>query len=838
MAVGQIRNGRLKEREDSMRFKHQKADNRYVKAQNSVDFKKFVKRSFTTLVAVVVFVTAYALILPAKTETVPDCGFEEHTHQAECYLANRTLSCEDITEEHIHTDECYTEEEALRCETEVHVHNEDCYQEAETVADETEAVEESTAVEETTQPEVMQIDVSQYVDFEEYVKKHNGYIRSSLYDSEGNYINHIYEASGAGYTYTLNIYSKEVETNTYIYYLPEGMTVEVASRIGDISNGDSSIGTYRISDDCSYILFNFYKQSTTVQDIRGKITLSVSFKELAEPAIEKKGYYISEDGVIDGFFHFEVNAVIPASGEGIPKREWKIVDHSEVTGSPMWTYDFDNEREDDDLIVTISYDDVENQEIFNLKEVYNSKNQHIAYFVDRVTKNLYLVNRCNCVNDKESCLNFKEDTGCAGLNSFNLSDAEKRNYKEWCACWSFDKDVKLTMKYKNAINGADGSQILSNQNALKSSENQYKNSVYLTGRYKQDGEIITKTQKSSSEIYYSNMLDKKETQDESVTSGYESVFTVVINPDKADFSKIDADNDDQYDKKVIVLDTMNNLKYIPGSIKIVAEDTDGNVIELEHEKDYNFECENLDSGNRFEIELLTLGRYKYTITYRTSIFNENQNSNVQIVNNVSLGLYGNIYGYSEPTYRFVKNVDYYDEWDYLRYMINILKVDFYDNEIYLPNAEFGLYSEDGYQIATAVTDDKGSCLFQTDVEKGVIFRTNSMYYIQEITAPSGYELDTKKYWFYFGKKQNTEMEAEMNKEYPGINISYVPLSPNKEYVLNMEITNEKLFVLPETGGNSVNGFIIAGVIVMAISLSCIIIKTKTKKQSLRHSHSG
>ncbi len=821
-----------------MRFKHQKNNKRAVKTQSNVDFKKLVKRSFTSFVAVVVFVTAYALILPAKTETVPDCGFEEHTHLEECYSVNHILSCEDISEEHTHIEECYTEENILTCDTEIHVHNEDCYQEAETVADETEAVEESTAVEETTQSEVMQIDLSQYVDFEDYVKKHNGYIRSSLYDSEGTKINHIYEASGAGYTYTLNIYSEEVETNTYIYYLPEGMTVEVASRTGDISNGDSSIGTYRISDDCSYILFNFHKQSTLVQDIRGKITLSVSFRELAEPAIEKKGYYISEDGVMDGFFHFEINAVIPASGEGVPKREWKIVDYSEVTGSPMWIYDFDNEREADDLIVTISYDDVENQEIFNLRETYHNKDQHIAYYVDRTTKNLYLVNRCNCADDQESCLTAQGDLNCTGFNSFNLSDAEKRNYKDWCTCWSFDKDVKLTMKYKNAINGADGSQILANQNSLKSGEKRYKNSVYLTGRYKQDGEIKTNTLSSSAEVYYGNMLDKSETQDESVTSGYESVFTVVINPKKADFSKIDADNDKQYDKKVIVLDTMNNLKYIPGSINIVAEDIDGNVTELKYEQDYNFECESLDSGNRFEIELLKLGRYKYTITYRTSIFNGNQNTNVQISNNVSLGLYGNIYGYSEPTYRFVKNVDYYDEWDYLRYMINILKVDFYDNEIYLPNAEFGLYTADDYQIATAVTDENGGCLFQTDVEKGIIFRTDSMYYIQEITPPSGYELDTKKYWFYFGKKQNTEMEEEMNEKYPGISISHVPLSPNKEYILNMQITNEKLFVLPKTGGNSVNGFIIAGVIVMAISLSCIIIKTKTKKQSLRHSHSG
>ena len=52
---------------------------------------------------------------------------------------------------------------------------------------------------------------------------------------------------------------------------------------------------------------------------------------LTEPEVEKTGYYISEDGFMDGFFHFEVLAIIPKSGRGVPKREWKIVDNSEIT---------------------------------------------------------------------------------------------------------------------------------------------------------------------------------------------------------------------------------------------------------------------------------------------------------------------------------------------------------------------------------------------------------------------------------------------------------------------------------------------------------------------------
>lgn len=812
-----------------MRFKHTKHNSRYVNAQNSVDIKKLVKRSFATFVAVVVFVTAYALILPAKTETVPECGLNEHSHTAQCYSVHHSLICENMAEEHIHTDECYTDEEALTCENEVHVHNEECYHKAEAVVDNETVVddEEKSEVEAVAQQEE---DLSNYVDFENYVNEVGGYITSSLFDSNNTYIEHIYEASGEGYTYMLHIYSPKVLPDTYIYYLPEGIAVDIASREGDISKGSSSIGKYRISDDCKYILFNFFTQTSTVQSIRGEITLSVDFKVLTEPAVEKTGYYISEDGFMDGFFHFEVLATIPKSGRGVPKREWKIVDNSEITGSSMWTYDFGNEQYDDELIVSISYENIDNQEIFNIKDVYDNPDVQMAYYVDSNTKAFYLVNRCTCSDEEECCLDYYENV-CHSLDV----------YDGWCSCWSFDKDVRLTLRYKNAVNGVNGSQILSDQNTLKTrTKNQYKNSVYLTGSYNDGANLISETENSYSVVNYSNMIDKTETKEASAEGGYESVFTLTINPDKADFSRIDADSDEQYDNKVIVLDTMNNLKYISGSMRIVAEDMEGNELELEYGTDFDVTCEPTDTGNRLEIKLLKLGRYKYTITYSTTVFNENQDSIVKIANNVSLCLYGHIYEYSEPTYQYARTFVYDDNWDYLRYMINILKVDYYNREIYLPGAEFGLYSADGYQIATAVTDENGECLFETNAEKDIIFTTDAMYYISEITAPNGYELDTTKHWFYFSKNQNSVIEAELDSEYPNVGVNYVPLSEDNEYILNLELTNEKLFVLPETGGSSDKGFIVAGAVILLISLSCIFFKgkIKNKNQSLKHSKKG
>ena len=58
---------------------------------------------FTMAAAVVVFVTVYALILPAITLEKHYCGYEEHQHSTDCYI-DGVLVCGQV--EHVHTDAC------------------------------------------------------------------------------------------------------------------------------------------------------------------------------------------------------------------------------------------------------------------------------------------------------------------------------------------------------------------------------------------------------------------------------------------------------------------------------------------------------------------------------------------------------------------------------------------------------------------------------------------------------------------------------------------------------------------------------------------------------------
>ena len=116
-------------------------------------YKKFHKtwnRAVSFIASVVVFVTTYALILPALTleSGAAMCGMETHQHSDdcyeeflvceqeesdghrhddECYDVYTELVCE--IEEHKHKDSCFDEEGNLVCEEEEHVHSDDCFQE-------------------------------------------------------------------------------------------------------------------------------------------------------------------------------------------------------------------------------------------------------------------------------------------------------------------------------------------------------------------------------------------------------------------------------------------------------------------------------------------------------------------------------------------------------------------------------------------------------------------------------------------------------------------------------------------------------------------------------------
>lgn len=95
-------------------------------------------RVLCVLAGAVVFVTTYAMILPAITlESTPDvyCGMAEHIHGDECFETagipeHKALSCDISSLIHIHTDDCFGDDGMPECgmyDYIVHTHNSFCF---------------------------------------------------------------------------------------------------------------------------------------------------------------------------------------------------------------------------------------------------------------------------------------------------------------------------------------------------------------------------------------------------------------------------------------------------------------------------------------------------------------------------------------------------------------------------------------------------------------------------------------------------------------------------------------------------------------------------------------
>ena len=78
-------------------------------------FRRFWTRVVSSVAALVVFVTTYALVLPAITmEKTAACGIEEHQHDDSCY--EEILICgQEESEGHVHDESCYEIVSELVC---------------------------------------------------------------------------------------------------------------------------------------------------------------------------------------------------------------------------------------------------------------------------------------------------------------------------------------------------------------------------------------------------------------------------------------------------------------------------------------------------------------------------------------------------------------------------------------------------------------------------------------------------------------------------------------------------------------------------------------------------
>ena len=768
--------------------------------------KRITTGVFAVSAAVTLLITAYFMKLPAVTISYTDSETETHVHTAECY--EKELICAETAEDHIHTDECYSDEYVLVCETDA---------------------DEGDSNEAPSPTEIAEVSAGSVldgcVDLEAFLDSIGGYIESDLYDKYDNLIDNIYEASGEGYSYQFTMYADYIYPGRYYYALHDNMVPDDESLVGSIYDRGVAIGAFSILPGEPYLFFDFGSEVNSLQNISGELSFGCSFAARMKPAVSKYGYLISPDNVIDGFFHFTIQAKIPCAGTGVPKREWTLTDRSTTTviteqmaDTKEWIHDFGSEINAPNTEITISYGDVEDCVLHDIRDVYDDDSVSIAYYPDSVSKSLYLVNRCIC--GRNHCVNsVNGECECELLSA----------YDGWCTCWNLDYDAELTIRYKNAVSGYDGKAILQDQKELSQAESaNYNNTVVLKGKYSKDGEPQYESKMAACNVDYSAIVDKSEAVKATRNNGLKSTYRIVINPHMADLSKLDADGDGIYDEEVYIYDVMTNQKYINGSMTMTAADADGNSFDLDPENGFGVDAVQTDTGTRLTIAIKELGPWVYTIEYRAQTYKPDDNSDsVKISNDVAISFFGNEGGQNgeqdNPEYDFSRSFRYNDKWIFQRYNVQMTKYDVHQPQLKLEGAVYGLYSQDGTELARAVTDSSGSAEFQTDITNGLIFENDRLYYLQEIQAPEGYDVNTLRYWFYFRESRSEAIEAAVTAESPGADILLITPDSAQNYNGSIDVADERAYTLPETGGSGRSPLIFTGAVLIAAAclLACI-----------------
>ena len=334
-----------------------------------------------------------------------------------------------------------------------------------------------------------------------------------------------------------------------------------------------------------------------------------------------------------------------------------------------------------------------------------------------------LYNTCNCTEANCGCW---ENGSCGYLQSGT----------SLCACWHHnDEDVKVEYTYKT--NSTAQMEEYGGTSYLN-----YNTIVLLAGEWERNTKIYNETSHYSSNARhgFNDMIDKVTVSEPGSDNDYIAEYKMTINTHHVNLGN-DACN--------IADEMSDSLVYIPGTIKVVSTDLNGNEAELNYNEDFKLTVD--EDSHSFTLTILKPGNKQYTISYEAQIVTSNETVNVDYKNKATLNANGK--SYSDET---EKKTLFKVSFNAIKYDVDVYKVagDANGNStnVALEGAEFGVYAADGELVTTGITDKNGLASFATNVPNGVIYKTHEAYYLKEIKAPEGFALDQSKHWFYFCNK--------------------------------------------------------------------------------------
>ena len=255
----------------------------------------------------------------------------------------------------------------------------------------------------------------------------------------------------------------------------------------------------------------------------------------------------------------------------------------------------------------------------------------------------------------------------------------------------------------------------------------------------------------------------------------------------------------------------DTLAYIGGSLIITTEAANGNRAELQQGVDYTVTYDG--TGNKkdpfgkpvhvLDIVLLHPQPLMYILDYDTTlIMPDKVTEGIKYRNSASISLWGQDIT-EDSTEKVYADINISTK----SYKINLFKTSALTGAP-LPGATFGLFNEHGGLISTAVTNANGSIIFQTNVVEGIILQAHLLYYIQELDAPDGYQLDDTRHWFCFCDKQ-TEYCETCHVIMVGTDALRIPPEQTGQVHITNQIMN---YDLPSTGGLGIYPLMLVSVV--------------------------
>ena len=503
-----------------------------------------------------------------------------------------------------------------------------------------------------------------------------------------------------------------------------------------------------------------------------------------EAQIKKDGAFISN--AAGGGFLWTVQASVPGRPEGQrAEYSWAISDEMRLldqNGSVI-------QRLPNDIhlaTVTAFYNgvtvripriqDATDQDMFAWDNAWTSE-------VIPATRTINLLCRCQCT--PESC-----HWGSCGEYWYKDDRGVTVGTRDFCQCWTESQNMTFTLTYQT-----NDLSMVEAYGALGYKVNNHAQLYYIG---QDDAPVQVDYDDASVEI--PNLFHKTLTH---AFNGYTANYKITVNEAKLVLTN---------GSPLYIRDTMSDtLTYISGSLVITAEDINGNVTTLKQDADYTVAYDGTGNqtdgaGNKAHILDITILHplpVMYTLDYdATLIYPEHVTGAIKYSNSAEITLWG----------KNIKDTAPEKVYADINISTKSYRVEMYKTSALtgapLADATFGFYNEQGGLITTETSDANGKLVFQTSIVEGIILREHTRYYLQELKAPPGYQLDDTKHWICFCDKKDGSCET-CNEILAGLHAIRMPF----EQVGKVKVTNQLMrYALPVTGGPGISSLILWGVI--------------------------